>query len=311
MIRAGAIAKKVIQELEDMECDTTTGCTGAVADTARATFAGRTLNDYYTEGKGDGLSFQELEGFGLVTTSTPIFQKHSISVHYAQAKSLLEGNLKDHGNGMSPIALDECRSLPIDFNPTDFEDEGGNMVLWNDKKGGKYPWDQRYFQEGPFNDGFDPEYITRYAADSANTAASYATGHKTAPGMMSVNLYEEDVTTIVEDAMKCGKAAGVISSVPVLHATPGSFVAHSNYRKNGSQLQKSFEKVNPTFVAGACASIYQPSEEHKNKMRPNGSLSNQWTLIEQNENISAKVSSFFYTSRQTIINYNSTEKYYS
>ena len=244
MIRAGAVAKKVLMELEGMGCDTSNGCTGSVADAALAAFSGRTLSDYYyTEGVGEGMSFQELEGYGLVTTSTVVIQEANDGAHYGPAKSLLEGTVSSHFNGMAPLAIDECTGEPINFSPLDYEEEGGNMVLWDDEKGGKYPWDERYFMKGPFKDGFDPEFIMRHATDSASTAGSYATGHKAAVNMMSVNLYEEDMSTIVEDAMKCGKAAGVVSSVPVLHATPGSFVVHSNYRKNGEQMQKSFENV--------------------------------------------------------------------
>ena len=249
MIRAGAIAKEVLAELEGMGCDTTNGCTGATADAAKAAFAGRTLDDYYTEGKGSGLSFQDLSGYGLVTTSTVVLQEPNDGAHYGPAKSLLEGSVSSHFNGMSTLALDDCTGEPIDFNPKDYEKDGGNMVLWDDVMGGKYPWDSRYFEEGPFDDGFDPEFIMRHATDSASTAGALATGHKAAVNMMSVNLYEEDLSTIVEDAMKCGKAAGVVSSVPVLHATPGSFVVHSNYRKNGEQMQKSFEKVRLFFFS--------------------------------------------------------------
>lgn len=50
MVRSGAIAKRVVDELESLGCDTTTGCTGDVAEAAKAAFAGRTLADYYTEG---------------------------------------------------------------------------------------------------------------------------------------------------------------------------------------------------------------------------------------------------------------------
>ena len=242
MIRAGAVARKVLMELEEMGCDTSFGCP-SMADAANAAFAGRTLTDYYTEGVGEGLSFQELEGYSLVTTSTVVLQAPNDGAHYGPARSLLEGTVSSHYNGMSELAIDECTGEPIDFSPHDYESDGGNMVLWDDAKGGKYPWDERYFMEGPFDDGFDQEFIMRHATDSASTAGALATGHKAAVNMMSVNLYEEDLSTIVEDAMKCGKAAGVVSSVPVLHATPGSFVVHSNYRKNGPQMQHSFEQV--------------------------------------------------------------------
>ena len=298
MVRAGAIAKAVIEELEGMGCNTKTGC-ASMAASAKSAFAGRALADYYTEGKGHGLSFQELKEFGLVTTSTVVLQGPNDGARYAPAKSLLEGKVSDHYNGMAPLAKDGCTETPIDFSPLNYETEGGNMVLWDDKIGGAYPWDHRYFAEdGDGTDNFDKEFIMRHATDSASTAGALATGHKAAVNMMSVNLYEEDVSTIVEDAMKCGKAAGVISSVPVLHATPGSFVVHSNYRKNGSQMQKSLEKVNPTYIAGGCASRYQPSESHKDKMRKedktreveSGSLSSSWTIIEQSADVSAAVS---------------------
>lgn len=47
MIRAGAIARQVVDELEAMGCDTKTGC----PDMDISAFDGRTLSDYYTEGK--------------------------------------------------------------------------------------------------------------------------------------------------------------------------------------------------------------------------------------------------------------------
>ena len=44
MIRAGAIAKQVMTELEGMGCDTKNGCP-EMAETAKATFEGRSLAD--------------------------------------------------------------------------------------------------------------------------------------------------------------------------------------------------------------------------------------------------------------------------
>ena len=56
MVRAGAIGKQVVDELESLGCDTRAGCTGDTADAAMAAFAGRTLADYYTEGKSRALA---------------------------------------------------------------------------------------------------------------------------------------------------------------------------------------------------------------------------------------------------------------
>lgn len=179
--------------------------------------------------------------------------------------------------------------MPIDFDPRDYESECGNMVMWDENKGGKYPWDANYYTATPdTSTGFDPEYIMRHATDSAATASAYATGHKTGTNMMSVNMYEEDVSTLVEDAIMCGKSGGVVTSVPMLHATPGSFITHSNYRKNGPQMQRGLRKINPTFVSGTCASRYQPSPEMKLDMI-NGTLSKQWTFLTQQENVTAEM----------------------
>jgi hypothetical protein len=51
MIRAGAVAKQVIDELKSLGVDIKTGATGALATTAKAAFAGRTLDSYYTKGE--------------------------------------------------------------------------------------------------------------------------------------------------------------------------------------------------------------------------------------------------------------------
>ena len=49
MTRAGVIAKKVVAELKTLGCDVATGCPGNQA--VVNAFAGRTLSNYYTEGK--------------------------------------------------------------------------------------------------------------------------------------------------------------------------------------------------------------------------------------------------------------------
>lgn len=132
MTRAGAVAKRVLDELKELGCDTATGCPDNTA--AMEAFAGRTLDDYYTEGKGSGLSYQELEGFALVTTTTTVAQSPNDGNHYAPAQSLLNGTVADHDNGMAPLALNEC-GFPVDFSPLDYVVDGGNMVLWDDVKG--------------------------------------------------------------------------------------------------------------------------------------------------------------------------------
>jgi alkaline phosphatase len=47
--------------------------------------------------------------------------------------------------------------------------------------------------------------------------------------------------------------AGVVTSVPMLHATPAAFITHTNHRNNGPQMQRiMMETVNPTMAIGNC-----------------------------------------------------------
>jgi hypothetical protein len=51
MVRAGSIARQVIDELADLGCDVTLGeCLENLKQVAKDQFGGRTLEDYYTEG---------------------------------------------------------------------------------------------------------------------------------------------------------------------------------------------------------------------------------------------------------------------
>ena len=107
--------------------------------------------------------------------------------------------------------------------------------------------------------------------------------------MVSVNLYEEEVKTILEDAMECGMSGGVVTSVPILHATPAAFYAHSNDRSNHEKLRRSFRQVNPTLAMGTCSDKLHPSESDLESMR-NGPLSSHWTLFEvKSDNTTAEV----------------------
>ena len=51
MVRAGAIAKRVIEELGELGCDSMSGeCPDDLKEAAKSAFEGRALGDYYTEG---------------------------------------------------------------------------------------------------------------------------------------------------------------------------------------------------------------------------------------------------------------------
>jgi hypothetical protein len=55
MARAGAVGRRVVDELEKLGCNTAVGCPNNTA--AKAAFKGRRLADYYLEGTRSAISF--------------------------------------------------------------------------------------------------------------------------------------------------------------------------------------------------------------------------------------------------------------
>lgn len=87
------------------------------------------------------------------------------------------------------------------------------------------------------------KYIMNWATDSAAAATALACGVKTTNGALGVDADGQPVKNLTEIAIGLGKSAGVITSVPLSHATPAGFVAHvgsrGSYRAIAQQMLKS------------------------------------------------------------------------
>eukprot|EP00908_Phaeocystis_cordata_P006370 Transcript_16985.p1 GENE.Transcript_16985~~Transcript_16985.p1 ORF type:complete len:639 (-),score=228.90 Transcript_16985:220-2136(-) len=289
--RAGAITIEVLKELEEMGIPATGTTDATKAAAAKAAFAGRTLDDYYTKGRGHGMAHQDLDTFTLMTTSTvlpsgpvsPTETDRGTYNVYAYASSMRGPVSEVAGKEGQPLVgernlLEDDHGMPLEFDVKDI-DENGMYVGWIQEKG-CYPWQAADIVTGRKTaaeaecPGFDENYRHNHATDSANTATAMATGYKVGNNMMAVDLYENFVPTLVEEAMACGKAGGVMSSVPILHATPGAFITHAAYRKS-DVMNVQTNKIDPTLAMGGCASRYQPSDEHKDRLAAKGTFFSQ------------------------------------
>ncbi len=85
------------------------------------------------------------------------------------------------------------------------------------------------FNYAMWNDPLDPAYLNN-ATDSASSATAMSTGTKTHDGALGVDVDHNVLPNITEYAESLGKATGVVSSVPISHATPAGFVAHNPNR---------------------------------------------------------------------------------
>lgn len=224
--------------------------TAAIAKAVQEGKSGDTLKDFYTQGKGEGLSFQQLEGYQLATTyGTTIADEEG---RFSTGNSALDGS--NPVTGASRVR-EGFEFNPV-FNPGTEPDGGatveegseGNLVGYDPDRGGVNPW----------TPGSDPEYIKHSYPDSANTATTLYTGVKSYNNATGVDIFEQDLETIFETASKEGKATGLVSSVPIDHATPGAGYAAVNRRSKYDDefpgldniLQQGLRETQPTVLLG-------------------------------------------------------------
>jgi alkaline phosphatase len=184
--------------------------------------SGRKLKDFYVQGRGSGLNMQTLKGYALSTTyGTTIADSNG---KYSGNNSALDGTQKL--TGASPVRPNF--KFDPNFNPgqntkhspDSVAPKVGNLVGYDPIRGGINPW----------TPGIDREYIKASYPDSANTATTLYTGVKSYNNAIAVDIYERPLTTILTTAAQLGKSTGLVTSVPIDHATPGAASANVNRR---------------------------------------------------------------------------------
>lgn len=100
-----------------------------------------------------------------------------------------------------------------------------------------------------------PAYLGRAATDSASAATALATGFKTDSGNISWlrNDPPGGALETVAEMMRAqkGAAIGVVTTVPISHATPAAFVSHNTNRGNYYQIADEIINVTaPEVVIG-------------------------------------------------------------
>lgn len=200
----------------------------------------------YKSGKGRGLSFQNLAGYAQMTTygttiagptvdddDNPVVDANgNLVLAFNTGNSALDNSTPQ--TGVSPVRPGFAFK-PLPFNPGTEADGGstdlslGNLVGYEPQRGGPNPWTPISPSQAAAS-GYDKEYIKYSYPDSANTATSLYTGVKTYNNAVGVDIFEKNLTTILQTATKLGKATGVVTSVPITHATPGAAIANVNRR---------------------------------------------------------------------------------
>ena len=109
-----------------------------------------------------------------------------------------------------------------------------------------------------------------FCPDSASTATSIASGHKTYSGVINMDETKTATFTTIAEQLKAKKdfKIGIISSVNLNHATPAAFYAHQPSRSNYYEIGLELIASNFDYFAGGAL------------LKPNGSDGEQESLYD-------------------------------
>lgn len=175
--------------------------------TTRAASIYRQQKVGYEEGRGAGQHFQEYEAngttqFGAMVTS-PFNNDFDIDVN-TQVATLDAGSLR-----------------------------GG----YSAEHGGPYPWSVTSDLEYLIGKSADSNYKHAYT-DSASSATSMTAGVKTYNAAINIDSNGKQTTTIAHRAQEKGYRIGVVTSVPISHATPAAAYSHNVTRNDYQDLTR-------------------------------------------------------------------------
>ncbi|SET30442.1 alkaline phosphatase [Thalassotalea agarivorans] len=77
-----------------------------------------------------------------------------------------------------------------------------------------------------------PHKVSGYVTDSAASATALATGVKTYNGAIGVDINKKPLESVLVAAKKQGKKTGIVVTSQINHATPASYMAHNEHRRN-------------------------------------------------------------------------------
>jgi alkaline phosphatase len=128
-----------------------------------------------------------------------------------------------------------------DVNKQTLLNPGGTLPGgYNARKAGPDPWtpgDDPIYPMGKSRD--NPKLPGEHAfADSAATATAMCSGVKTYNDAINVDPQGNRVSTVAHEAQSLGYAIGVVTSVPISHATPACAYAHNVHRDDYQDLTR-------------------------------------------------------------------------
>ena len=129
------------------------------------------------------------------------------------------------------------------------------IMVIADGMGPAYTTGYRYYNDDPKTEAvegtiFDkylvgmastyPAPVSGYVTDSAAGATALSAGIKTYNGAIAMDVDKNPVETVLERAKQYGLKTGAVVTSQVNHATPASYLAHNEYRRNYNEIADSY-----------------------------------------------------------------------
>lgn len=117
--------------------------------------------------------------------------------------------------------------------------------------------------------------VDSIAADSANTASAYMTGHKSSVNALGVyadrtpsSLDDPRQETIAEILRRTGKKSiGIISDAEIQDATPAAVVGHTRRRADKAEITDMFYGIRPEVIMGGGSAYFLPQSTPGSKRK--------------------------------------------
>jgi len=161
------------------------------------------------------------------------------------------------------VALTACKTtehsvIPnaLEINAVEKNHSPKNIIMVvADGMGPAYTTSYRYFNDDPATPlieetVFDrllvgtastyPARVSGVVTDSAAGATALASGVKTYNGAIGLDVNKNSVETVLEFAKKQGKKTGIVVTSQINHATPASYLAHNESRRNYNAIADSY-----------------------------------------------------------------------
>lgn len=166
---------------------------------------------------------------------------------------------------VTTLSLAACKNTPVEQTRSETAPLNIIMIV-ADGMGPAYTTAYRYYKDDPTTAAIEPTIFDKYkvgaastspaeesgyVTDSAAAATALASGIKSYNGAIGVDVNKKPVETVLHRAKLLGKNTGVIVTSQVVHATPASYIAHNEKRRNYNEIADSFfnDKLNGQFKA--------------------------------------------------------------